>query len=348
MPGWTDTPSQAARRLASVASSRINLNSRKEAIRFVSRAFPESYAALSMLPRLALAYRWLHRLESAGVGRRLSALPLQHYRTSDTVFVLGTGASINNYPPEWWRVIQNHNSISMNFFLLHEHIPTFHVMEAAGGIRRDLLAIRYVDRADYRDVPLILKSQLTNLSSRRVANRLDHVAALHPEVLGRTYLSADVAAVGRTVKDMEASYRVLGRLGLWNPKERFSTLTKRRGSVSYVVNLAVRAGYRRIVLCGVDLNHTEYFYDARRMELEAAGLPVPPNKEPGEVHSTNDPAKHPVTIHHVIATIKQTFLDPAGVELLVGSETSALHPDLACFDWEGASTRPAQQSRELR
>jgi hypothetical protein len=181
-----------------------------------------------------------------------------------------------------------------------------------------------------------MKTQLSNLSSHRVAARIAELRDLHPDVLAHTYLSLDLLAAGKTRADMEGAYRLSGRLGLWKPKPRFLLLTKRRGSVSYIVNLAVRAGYRRLVLCGVDLNHTEYFYDSRREELEATGLPVPPNREAGTMHSTNDPANHPVTIHSVLMAIKKQILDPAGIELFVGSETSALYPELPAFDWKRA------------
>lgn len=306
--------------------------------RFLNRSFPQSYATLSLLPRLGQAYQWLYRLERASAGRRLSELPLQRLKTSDTVFIFGTGSSINTYPEEYWRVIRHHDSIGMNFFLLHEHVPTIHVMESVSGVRRSLLTTRYVEWGDYRETPLVMKTQLTNLSKNRVGSRISELRDLHPDVLSHTYLSVDVLAAGKTIDDMETAYRLTDRLGLWKPKSRFLMLTKRRGSVAYVVNLAVRAGYRRIVLCGIDLNHTEYFYDSRRNELEAKGLPLPSNPEQGTVHSTNDPAKHPVTIHSVLVTINEQILDPAGVELLVGSETSALHPDLPCFDWKDAAT----------
>ena len=302
--------------------------------RLLNRSFPKSYAVLSSSPRLFQAYRSLRFLEKSAACHRLSRLSFNERRASNTVFIFGTGASLNEYPDEWWDVVRSHDSIGMNFFLLHEHVPTFHVMESVHGIRRQLLEARYVERGDYQDVPLIVKTQLSNLSSSRVDARIKDLMSLRPEVLTNAYLPIDLLVAGKNTRDVEASYRLSARLGLWTPKDRFLILTKRRGSVAYLLNFAVRAGYRRIVLCGVDLNHTEYFYDSRRQELESAGLPVPINTEPGEVHSTNDPAKHPVTMHHVILAIKRVILDPAGIELMVGAESSALHPDLSRFDWE--------------
>jgi hypothetical protein len=275
-------------------------------------------------------------LERAGVGHGLSRLSIRDYRTSDTVFVFGTGASINDYPQEYWEVVRNHDSIGMNFFLLHEHVPTFHVMENLAKEREQLLRVRYIERGDYKNTPLIIKTQLTNLSANRVRRRIGELYDLPLEVRANAYLSLDVLAAGESVQNMVGSYRLTAELGLWKPKPQFLMLTKRRGSVAYIVNFAVRAGYRRIVLCGVDLNHPEHFYDSRRKELESAGLPVPLNRETGLVHGTNDPGKHPVVIHDVLLALKNTILDPSGIELLVGSETSALYPDLSCFNWAGA------------
>jgi hypothetical protein len=283
----------------------------------------------------------MRRLEHSGSGQPLSRLDFSKYRSSDTVFVFGTGASINEYPQSWWDVVRSHDSIGMNFFLLHEHVPTFQVMEDVHGIRARLLRTRYLDTGDYRGVPLIVKTQITNLSSKRVGERVDELSELPDEIKPHVYLSVDLLAAGKTVEDMETSYRLMDRLGFWRPKPRFLLLSKRRGSVSYVINLAVRAGYRRIVLCGVDLNHTEYFYDSRRDEFSAAGVPVPINDEVGPVHSTNDPGENPVTIHQVILAIKRTILDPHGIELYVGATSSALYPEVPRFGWESSMNNRA-------
>ncbi len=305
--------------------------------RWLNNRLPRAYAAASLVPRLLVSVFWIRRLEAGGAGQRLSRLDFPTHRTSDTVFVFGTGASINSYPDTWWDVVKRHDSIGMNFFLLHEHVPTFQVMEDVHGIRARLLERRYLEIGDYDGTPLIVKTQVTNLSSKRVNERIDELAELPQKIRGKTYLSVDLLAAGKTVEDMEASYRSLARWGLWRAKRRFLLVSKRRGSVSYVINLAVRAGYQTIVLCGVDLNHTEYFYDSRRDEFAAKGVPVPVNDEVGAVHSTNDPNENPVTIHDVILAIDRSILKPRGIRLMVGSETSALYPELDRFGWESAS-----------
>lgn len=308
--------------------------------RYLNYRFPWLYNVLSLAPRLVASLWWLRKIRKAGAGRPLSALPFERYRSSNTVFILGTGASINDYPDEWWDTIKAHDSIGINFFLLHDHVPTFHVMEGVHGQRTTLLTTRYVERGDYRNVPLIVQKQLTNLSRNRVKPRINALLGLPPQVRSNTYLPIDFLAPGRTQEDMEASYRASERLGLWRPKRRFLLLTKRRGSVAFMINLAVRAGYTRIVLCGIDLNHTEFFYDSRREDLEKKGMLAPVNDETGPVHSTNDPTINPVTIHHVVVAIDRLILRPAGIELFVGSKSSALYPELPYFDWEvaGATT----------
>ena len=277
---------------------------------------------------------WLRHLEKAGLGQRLSHFDFGGNRAGETIFVFGTGASINSYPATWWDIVEKHDSVAMNFFLLHDHVPTYHVMEDVHGIRAQLLRHRYIELGDYRDTPLILKSQLTNLSSNRVNERMEELGDLPSMIRSLTYLSLDFVAAGRSVGEVEDSYRKLAQRGLWTPKSKFLVLSKRRGSVSFVINLAVRAGYRRIVLCGIDLNHTEYFYDSLRTQLEDRGLPVPINDETGKVHSTNDPDQDPVTMHEVIVAIKDAILDPMGVDLMVGSADSALFPDLPLYQWE--------------
>lgn len=304
--------------------------------RWLNDRFPRFYSVTSILPRMVVSRLWLRRAVSMGVGRPLHDLEASTIAKTDTVFVMGTGSSINTFPPEWWQLIRAHSSIGMNFFTLHEHVPSIHVFESTRGIRKDVLTKRVVEVGDYRSVPLIAKTQLSNFASKRVMRRLGNLAALPKPVRDQIYLSLDLNVAGSNAKAIESSYRALGRFGLFSPKRRFLYLTKRGGSVTYIINLAVRLGFTRIVLCGIDLNHTEYFYDPLKRELEEKGLLVPENVQPTDVHNTNDPELTDITVQEVILSMKRAVLDPAGVELLVALNSSALHPDLDTFDWNSA------------
>lgn len=301
-----------------------------ELVRYLNKRYPRAYWVLTSIPRLLAGRLWLAWIAHKGLGKPLSSLDFPRIKTSDTLFVLATGASINQYPDDYWRVVERHDSIGMNFFALHDFVPDLYVLENMEEAHRKLLAMK---AEAYQDVPVILKTAVSNLSPKRVRNRVDKFAMNPRHVTQRFYLSLDLLAAGHDIKQTHDAYRLMRQLGLFSIKPRFLVLTKRRGSISYIINLAVRMGYKHIVLCGVDLNHPEYFYDSRREELESAGFPVPSNPHKQGVHLTNDPSHHPVTMQEVIQTINQEVLQPMGVQLYVGAKSSALHPEFPEYSW---------------
>lgn len=299
-------------------------------VRAANKRLPRVYWLVTLLPRLLVGAFWIRVFASRGLGQSLRQLPVSSVKTADTMFVLATGASINQYEPHQWATISRHDSVGMNWFMLHDFVPDLYVMENMESRHRRLLEMR----ADvYSDVPVVVKTQVTNLSLPRVRSRMANIQSNPATIRRRFYYSLDLAVAGTTYEDMRWSYRVLARLGLFNTSSRVQLLTKRRGSITYIINLAARMGYKRIVLCGVDLNHDDYFYDSKREELEAAGLPVPSPRQGSSVHPTNDPARHPVTVEQVILAMNDIALRPRGIELFVGHRSSGLYPHLPEYEW---------------
>src|ERR1035441_1165666 len=62
----------------------------------------------------------------------LETLDLSRIKTSDTVFVLGSGWSINEIGDERWKVIGRHDSIAMNFWPAHALVPRIYMFFEIG------------------------------------------------------------------------------------------------------------------------------------------------------------------------------------------------------------------------
>lgn len=302
----------------------------KRFTRTINTKFPVTYWLITLGVRLLVGRLWMTYAGSRRLGRPLSKLNLGAHRTSDTVFVMATGASINRYGEDRWETISARDSIGMNFFMLHDFVPDVYVMENMEEHHRLMLRLK---ADDYRHVPVILKTQMTNLSPRRLRRRLAKISMNPPEQRERFYFSLDLLAAGRDDKTMRRMYRVLKSLGIFSIKERFLVLSKRRGSITYIINLAVRMGYKKVVLCGVDLNSPEYFYDSRREELESRGFVVPFNYNARGVHLTNDPVRNPITVADVIVAMDEEILAPMGIQLFVGDASSGLHPRFPEYPW---------------
>ena len=99
---------------------------------------------------------------------------------------------------------------------------------------------------------------------------------------------------------------------------------KQASTLSSLIALAIRMHYRTIVLCGVDLNNSEYFYQDAALYPQTASLEFSPRHQP---HATNSPMPWRITIESVILEMKRQLLDPAGTQLYVENRSSALGED---------------------
>jgi hypothetical protein len=59
----------------------------------------------------------------------LSKLDVSQYKTSDTLYILGSGISIMDLNQEQWNVISSHDSIGFNSWMHHPFVPTYYCME---------------------------------------------------------------------------------------------------------------------------------------------------------------------------------------------------------------------------
>ena len=108
---------------------------------------------------LKIYYVWffLRKTLRAEYVRRRACLPLlstvdlAKYKRSDTLFILGTGPSINQISPERWRVIAQHNSLALNFWFYHSFVPTYYVVESSSyDGPRDTVTRRMLEAANRR------------------------------------------------------------------------------------------------------------------------------------------------------------------------------------------------------
>ena len=80
------------------------------------------------------------------------------------------------------------------------------------------------------------------------------------------------------------------------------------------------------MLCGVDLNDSEYFYQDAALYPETASIEFSPRNRP---HATNSPMPWRITIESVILEMKRQLLDPRGIQLYVENRSSALWPKIS-------------------
>lgn len=178
-------------------------------------------------------------------------------KKTDTIFILGTGPSINEVSEKGWEKISNYDSLGINFFCLHKFTPNylsfedseilekqpnidlqFRILNEKALTRKDLLFLER-DVSFFRLVGLNCNSMESFKFPSRVLK------------FGRFRVSA------ATAKQFNARFQLIHRL---LTRFNISCLISVRSSVVSIAEICVRLGYKNIVFVGVDLNSVRYFY----------------------------------------------------------------------------------------
>ncbi len=169
-------------------------------------------------------------------------------RRSDTVFILGSGYSLNDVTPQEWAHIAKHDVIGFSGAIYQKWVPVnFHLIRGWDyGSRESLMrwhssASHYAD--DFQANPLFANSVLLMF------------ADCH-NVFCNTLLGFKMIPAGSNIFLYKSSKRLDGL-----PSETLKKgIVHGVGTLCDAVNFAYLLGWKRIVLVGVDLYDSRYFW----------------------------------------------------------------------------------------
>jgi hypothetical protein len=304
--------------------------------RFLVSHAPAPYAVADLYAqagRSAVVHRRSPWREAA------TTLPGRYRRTSDTLFVLGGGESINDLPDHAWNTVGEADSLGLNFWFLHELVPSAYVQEWIGPSTDPVLAERLAVR---REILRRRGDELdgTTFFFRTPARRQRHGRRLHPAdvdaQLGvpreQVVVTNDLNLLPLDTDGFTRTIELADRCGFLRRRPSWRYLPTARGTVLWTLLFAVRMGYREVVLCGIDLHGTRYFYEDPAAPRLRRDLPLPPNVQDGPVHRTNDPAEPGPTMRQIIDALGG-LLSAHGVGLSVAHPSSLLADDLPLYPW---------------
>jgi hypothetical protein len=220
--------------------------------RFDAQFFPVRFEAWAGAQRKLRRYRLLSEHE------------LRATRRSDTVFVFGSGHSLNAITAEEWHAIAEHDTFGFNWFVHQKYVRCdYHLVREIGPTDLDPTLWRqylydYFDRL--RSNPCFADSVLLIQRGFRATNgnRALWLELIPPHQKIFRWKSIDDLA----------------------PSDSFAKgLSHGHGTLSQCVNFAVLMGWRNIVLTGVDLYDRRYFW-------LGADQPRPDDPKIDTVHAT--------------------------------------------------------------
>jgi hypothetical protein len=279
-----------------------------------------------LLYRVYLAWKWraLQRLSDASCRKAgvppLAELDLNGFRRSDTVFILGSGSSINAIRAERWEAIARHDSIGLNLWPLHPFVPRVYCFEdmPPSEAPYPLLRSAFERRQDeYRDTLKIVNDcfydgpQLINDLPTGWRTNL--------------YYAPTMPAVARNASELAYCVRYLSRRGAFASSGRIEKLFKYGSNLIVCVSLAIRLGYKNLVLCGVDLKDQRYFYQDPELFPDMCDVEFLPR---AQVHVTARSLDWLVPSKEVLGVLAAEVMAPRGIKLYVENAASGLHPEV--------------------
>jgi len=239
---------------------------------------------------------------------------LTKYKNSDRVYIIGSGASINDITEEQWNKISKHDSFGFNFSFAHDFVPTLHHFEL-NPKNYDTTKAAYLLKSNrFKEVPILFN--ITHVDKSWDLKKI----AFAPNTLyscpRRSYgLEAELEAILK-LSYLETDY----------VNDNF--YLHYRASVSVLIGLSVMMGYKEIVLLGIDMYNHDYFYFDKdkhpnpsaeilrnhvKMVLKNRGIDHQSNQT--HLSVVEGIYGSELTIDKYIMLFKKVVLDPKGIKL---------------------------------
>jgi hypothetical protein len=189
---------------------------------------------------------WLKFLAARRRYRLIDGQELRARRRSDTVYVFGSGASLNDISAAEWDAISRHDTFGFNWFV-HQRF-----------VRCDFHLIRGIPDTDFDRG--VWKPQLDEYFGL-IRSNPRFVDTVYCVQTGLRATNGNRALGHRLLPEGSSVFLWRTHTKRREPARSFADgLTHAHSTLSEVVNLAFLAGWHRIVLAGVDLYDRNYFW----------------------------------------------------------------------------------------
>lgn len=247
----------------------------------------------------------IYDLESAG-----------KFKTSDTVFILGAGPSLNMLNQEHIKIIKKHNSCGINYsFLKEEIVPTFHQISYENDWGLDYMVRALSKRKG------LLKDTIFFLNNKT------YYRLGHPRITPYFFSEEPKCCF----------YKLPKPISLECPRpfnnDDFDKTVYYRGTLTIVLELLLKLDYKKIVLLGVDPDKLSYFFeDMDEMRDYCNRLYATFRKKGINKYENMVPKGNKFnTIDTYLFALKDYLLNKRNVRLFVGFKNNMFYPKIPAY-----------------
>src|SRR5438105_2651103 len=189
---------------------------------------------------------WIRERRNRGVYRVLNEAELRASRKSDTVFIFGSGYSLNYITAKEWRHFEKHDILGFSGFVYQNWIRVdYHLIR--GWVEAKEGALNW--QVHTQDFASVLNAN---------GYFKDTILIMQGEYLAQ--FSNSLIGCG-DIRPGTRIFRYRKARGAKTPTRRFKDgLAQAVGTLSDAVNFAYCMGWKKLVLVGVDLYDSRYFW----------------------------------------------------------------------------------------
>jgi len=240
-------------------------------------------------------------------------------KDSDTLAILGSGDSINELDDDDYSFLSSIDTIALNWWgVYHDFAPDFYKFELGKSIKNKWINKINKKSGEYKNTIFIYEPERMFIEGENAA---ETILELSEPVRNNI---VDIRIIQYYLSNNKKFKNSL--LPYLFPITLQNRIVHYRGSLSQAIALAYLLNYDNIILFGVDLNDSDYFFSDHPDSHKTTDQGK--NKE--ELHSTaNSDQTH--GIHKYILYIRNEVFSPEGISLFIGSKESLLHPELSYY-----------------
>jgi len=251
------------------------------------------------------------------------------YKKSDTLFLLGSGPSINKISDAQWSRIKQKDSIGFNFWLAHDFVPNLYMWQLPSDkVAADsLLNLLENKLSSYQNVPFIIRgSAFASGKFDTNDRRLSLLKSLDVFYLNEYPVHSSCAI------DPILHYKYVEALGIFNYGQIGKFTPKWRGTLGLLISFAYQMGYQKIVLCGMDMMGSSHFWDTGTY-LDVKKKYNLPGEGVSNIQTFTDESHSTNTVPKYVYTMRDWMKQKHGVELFIGNEQTVLYPELPVYNF---------------
>lgn len=225
-------------------------------------------------------------------------------KNSDTLFILGSGSSVNSLTDQQWEEISANVSVGVNHWTIHRFIPDIYSVETVPAWRVSEEARAKIHTNDHlshlkhleRDEVLVSRPLIISLAPRSYFEKAQ-LEFLPLELAPMLRLYFRFTPVTRNLRNLPNDLRYDLRVSALSQAR--VVLPDSGASIVRLIALAALTGFRKVVLLGVDLS-TRYFWEDGASNLYDPKLKAFDQPMRGETHETNTRNNRPFTVVEMV------------------------------------------------